>query len=374
MDRRKNIHRYLRLRQPFAYRCYQADGVEIGQNAQRDSGAPQQRRQTEIGGAVRVYSEAGHGAEVDRLLHDAEYQLHTAVRAVCESWNAIRARRYREIKHLSDHWSTAVIVQHMAAGNRSNPGGEQTDETGLSLTGVIPRTRMQPNGFRSYEGDIKFGALYRTRDKTYDGETEIYGSVNDFFMSDFGTPSPRYGLADFGPGVSPGDLRSYFNANRNGGNLEIDDKDTLIASALDDYEIGEDVTALYLMSSVDAGNWRVVYGVRYEDTSFDARGQAILVDEINGTGDPELIATSFSQDYDNFLPSINLRYEAGDFVFRAAATQTLARDEDGRGVHRRSWRRPHPPCPECRRRTPKARAPNGYTAAQAACTGHQRRL
>lgn len=102
--------------------------------------------------------EAGHGAEVDRLLHDAEYQLHTAVQAVCESWNAVRARRYREIKHLSDHWSTAVIVQHMAAGNRSNPGGEQTDETALSLTGVIPRTRMQPNGFRSYEGDIKFGA------------------------------------------------------------------------------------------------------------------------------------------------------------------------------------------------------------------------
>ena len=177
----------------------------------------------------------------------------------------------------------------------------------------------------SYNGDIKFGALYRTRDKNYDGETEIWGSINDVFMSDFGTPSPRYGLADFGPGVSPGDLRSYFEANRDGGNLEIDDEDTLVASALDDYDIGEDVTALYLMSSVDAGNWRVVYGVRYEDTSFDARGQAILVDEINGTGDPELVATSFAQDYDNFLPSINLRYESGDFVFRAAATQTLAR-------------------------------------------------
>lgn len=177
----------------------------------------------------------------------------------------------------------------------------------------------------SYNGDIKLGALYRTRDKNYDGETEIWGSVNDVFMSDFRTPSPRYGLGDFGPGVSAGDLRSYFNANRDGGNLEIDDEDTLVASALDDYEIGEDVTALYLMSSVDAGNWRVVYGVRYEDTSFDAQGQAILVDEINGTGDPELVATSFSQEYDNFLPSVNLRYESGDFVFRAAATQTLAR-------------------------------------------------
>lgn len=175
----------------------------------------------------------------------------------------------------------------------------------------------------NYNGDVKFGILNRTRDKTYDGETEIWGSPTDIFMSDFGTPSPRYDLADFGPGVSAGDLRSFFNSNK--GDLELDDEDTLVASALDDYRMGEDVTAAYLMSSVNAGDWRVVYGVRYEDTAFDARGQAILVDEITGNGDPEIVATSFSQDYDNFLPSVNVRYESGNFVFRAAATQTLAR-------------------------------------------------
>jgi pyruvate,orthophosphate dikinase len=101
---------------------------------------------------------AGHGREIDRLLHDAAYQLHTSIRAVCESWNGPRARRYREIKHLSERWSTAVIVQQMAAGNHSNPQGAAVDETQISLTGVIPRTRMEPNGFRSYTGDIKLGA------------------------------------------------------------------------------------------------------------------------------------------------------------------------------------------------------------------------
>jgi hypothetical protein len=102
--------------------------------------------------------EAGHGPEIDALLNDARLQLHTAVQAVCDSWEGVRARRYREVKHLSDRWSTAVIVQQMAAGNHSNPQDIRRDETKISLTGVIPRTRMQPTGFRSFTGDIKFGA------------------------------------------------------------------------------------------------------------------------------------------------------------------------------------------------------------------------
>ena len=151
----------------------------------------------------------------------------------------------------------------------------------------------------------------------------VYESPVDLFVSDFGGAPPRYGLGDFGPGINPGELRSYFNSNRD--SLEINDEDTLINSVQDDYNLGEDVTAAYIMSTVGFGDWRVVYGVRYEDTAFDAQGQAILVDEITGSGDPEIVPTFFSQDYDNFLPSINVRYGTGDFVFRAAATQTLAR-------------------------------------------------
>ena len=101
---------------------------------------------------------AGFCREIDALLNDANLQLNTAVQAVCDSWDGERAARYREIKHLSDRWSTAVIVQQMAAGNHSNPEGSAMDETTMSLTGVIPRTRMQETGFRSFTGDIKFGA------------------------------------------------------------------------------------------------------------------------------------------------------------------------------------------------------------------------
>jgi pyruvate,orthophosphate dikinase len=104
--------------------------------------------------------DAGHGAELDALVQDAELQVKMAMRAVHESWNATRATRFRAIKHLSEGWHTAVIVQQMAAGNRSNEEELKAgmDETRISLTGVIPNTRMSKAGFRVFTGDVKFSA------------------------------------------------------------------------------------------------------------------------------------------------------------------------------------------------------------------------
>jgi len=104
--------------------------------------------------------EAGHADQLEAILSDAELQLQTALKAVHASWDLERARRYRDIKHLSEGWHTAIIVQQMASGNRSNrqelkPG---MDEMRVSLTGVIPMTRMQKSGFRTFTGDVKFSA------------------------------------------------------------------------------------------------------------------------------------------------------------------------------------------------------------------------
>ncbi len=65
------------------------------------------------------------------------------------------------IKHLSDGWHTAAIVQQMASGNRTNPQKMRPgiDEMRISLTGVIPNTRVvQSTGFREFTGDVKFSA------------------------------------------------------------------------------------------------------------------------------------------------------------------------------------------------------------------------
>jgi pyruvate,orthophosphate dikinase len=104
--------------------------------------------------------EAGHADHLEAILNDAELQLLTALRAVHDSWDGERACRYRAIKHLSDGWHTAVTVQQMASGNRTNEQELQPgmDEMRISLTGVIPNTRIQTSGFRVFTGDVKFSA------------------------------------------------------------------------------------------------------------------------------------------------------------------------------------------------------------------------
>jgi enolase len=101
----------------------------------------------------------GFGPQLDEILTDPFAQLAGAVNAVMESWATERARRFRGIKGISDTWSTAVIVQEMAFGNRVNdvvaPG---MDETRASLTGVITRTYVTDAGTRAFEGEIKFSA------------------------------------------------------------------------------------------------------------------------------------------------------------------------------------------------------------------------
>jgi len=104
--------------------------------------------------------EAGHAEQLELIIDDAELQLQTALRAVHASWNRNRANSYRAIKHLSDGWHTAAIVQQMASGNRTNRQELKTgiNEMSISLTGVIPNTRMQTTGFREFTGDVKFSA------------------------------------------------------------------------------------------------------------------------------------------------------------------------------------------------------------------------
>ena len=175
----------------------------------------------------------------------------------------------------------------------------------------------------AYSGDVKFGLSYRAREKTYDADVEIYGGPDDTTLTPFEARPPRYGIGQFGPGINAGSVRSFFDQNR--GSLELDEEDTLAASNVANYELNEDVTAAYLMSTFERGGWRVLYGVRYEDTDFDALGSRIVLDDVTGDGDPVVVPAPFEKSYDNWLPSVNVRWELGNLVFRGGASMTLAR-------------------------------------------------
>jgi pyruvate,orthophosphate dikinase len=57
------------------------------------------------------------------VLTDPLDQLYMAIKNVMRSWTSPRARTYRKIMGISDDWGTAVTVQNMVYGNRSEQSG-----------------------------------------------------------------------------------------------------------------------------------------------------------------------------------------------------------------------------------------------------------
>jgi pyruvate, orthophosphate dikinase len=67
---------------------------------------------------------------------DAREQLREAMRAVFESWNSRRARRYRQHHNIPDSLGTAVVVQAMAFGNLDDRSGTGVLFSRNPLTGA----------------------------------------------------------------------------------------------------------------------------------------------------------------------------------------------------------------------------------------------
>ncbi len=91
-----------------------------------------------------VFPPDGDAASWDRQIADATgaglpetayAQLMAAVRAVFESWNSRRAKRYREHHGIAHHLGTAVTIQAMVFGNRDDSSGTGVVFSRNPLTG-----------------------------------------------------------------------------------------------------------------------------------------------------------------------------------------------------------------------------------------------
>lgn len=181
-------------------------------------------------------------------------------------------------------------------------------------------------------GYIKFGGKYRARDKSSDVNVRIFEDFDDALgakptLDQFVSGSTEYSLGAYGPYVDPSLQRAFVNSNL--GNFILDEDGSLLDSSRD-YQIQEDITALYLMSQVDIKDWRITYGLRYEQTDFEANGFNVREVDVSGQDDVQVVATSFSNDYSDILPSINIRYAPTDeLILRAAYTESVARPSFG---------------------------------------------
>lgn len=180
-------------------------------------------------------------------------------------------------------------------------------------------------------GTFKFGFKHQSREKSNKVDATIYdGGFDDVTAAQFETAAPSYELGNFGPGISQSALTSYVKSNMS--QFEINELDTMIDSKAGSFVSEEDVTSAYAMITLDIDKWRIITGVRYEDTSFETTGNRVelIEDDVKDDESVNITPWHVSKDYDHLLPSLNIKYQASDkLLARFAFTQTIARPTFG---------------------------------------------
>lgn len=174
---------------------------------------------------------------------------------------------------------------------------------------------------------IKFGAKRTEREKTSDQNMTVYdGFADDLTLTGFTEPGKVDFYASekpyqFGPRIVFPSLEDFFSGNSGG--FEVSDGDTVAESFGVDFTVTEDVSAGYVMGTVDIGRATVIGGVRVERTEADFNAfDLIFLD-----GDPEEpVPVTGDKSYTHWLPSLHLRMEMTEsLLLRAAWTNTVGR-------------------------------------------------
>ncbi|SMQ69820.1 TonB-dependent receptor [Altererythrobacter xiamenensis] len=179
---------------------------------------------------------------------------------------------------------------------------------------------------------VQAGFKGRWREKSFNGEIQFYENDN-FFMSDALGIGQTYRIADLDPLPGLTESTDFFFANF--GDFELQEIDSQFDSNVEDFVVEEDILAGYLLGRWDSSDFTVIAGVRYEDTSNTLSGNDVLLVEEDGilpggavaTDDTVLVTpTTTTRNYDHWLPSINIRYEAqDDLILRLAGYRSIVR-------------------------------------------------
>jgi TonB-dependent receptor len=188
---------------------------------------------------------------------------------------------------------------------------------------------------------VQAGFKGRWREKTYDKNVEFWEN-DDMTLADvLGTST--YRLTSIDPVPSYHGSRDYFDANFD--SFELNEIDTMFDSSVEDYRADEDILAGYLLGKFETDRLSVIGGVRYENTKNKLFGNTATIYEEGSTlgaecgfgdgveADDDYVCVApveFSKSYDQWLPSLNAKYEVSpELLVRVAGYKSLMRPKLG---------------------------------------------
>ncbi|XUU60559.1 TonB-dependent receptor [Erythrobacter sp. HA6-11] len=173
----------------------------------------------------------------------------------------------------------------------------------------------------SGEFTVQAGFKGRWREKGFNFDVEFY-ELDDYFLSDVLGEDATYRITDLNPLPGFTQATDFFFANRD--QFELQELDSAFDSSISDYAVEEDIMAGYLLGRWESTDLRIIGGVRYEHTSNTLGGNLVTLNEDTET--VTVAPVNFERDYDIWLPSLNIRYEAQpDLILRLAGYRSLVR-------------------------------------------------
>ncbi len=179
---------------------------------------------------------------------------------------------------------------------------------------------------------VQAGFKGRWREKSFNGDVEFYEDGTGSYALDDVLGSATYRIIDINPYPSLRGPTEYFRANF--GDFELQELDSQFDSAVSDYVNQEDIYAGYLLGRWDSEKLRVIGGIRFERTENIISANTVTLVEAGGvfegvdvTDDTVFVSPNgFTRSYDDWLPSLNIRFEPQrNLVLRAAGYRSVVR-------------------------------------------------
>jgi TonB-dependent receptor len=225
------------------------------------------------------------------------------------------------------------IPKFTSSANAFDPANYEFDETSYENRRAREDLYQARADFRTPLGmgtdsSVQVGAKYTQRRKSNEINAETYdgydpgGLTMDQFL---GAPVPHVfdGRYPFGPTISRPAVDAFFNLNR--ADFELDEEATVGDSLAGDYRIKEKILAGYVMATLKFGRFTAIPGVRVENTRSNYAAKAVL-DSYTVADLDRGFDTFGKQNYTNWFPGINLRFNAGQsLVLRGAVTRAIGR-------------------------------------------------
>lgn len=194
-------------------------------------------------------------------------------------------------------------------------GDTYTKETERNVRFDISREGLGRNG----NIILKTGLKFSQRDKEAEETIWLFEDFADagieaLNLADYHAGNVEFGLGPMGAAINSGLI--YQLINRFDANDYIDE----VESAINDFQVDEDLSAGYLMAQWEGERSQVIAGVRYEHEQRDATG--VRYDDIN-----EIFSVNHSSTSKGYwLPAVVARYDLDkQTIVRAAVTTGLVR-------------------------------------------------